>query len=238
MRLDVVLAEKMGVGTRTKAQNLIKMQLVKVNGNVITKCGYEVDDSDAIEVLSDYSASLGSYKLLKAIDEFKPNIENKVCLDLGASNGGFTDVLLKNNAKRVYALDIGPCALPEYLKNDSRVTVKDNTNARYVTKKDFDENIDFIVIDLSFISLKLILPTAYAVLKKDGYIIALIKPQFELEKNKLTKSGIVKSDKLRETAKEGIIEFALALGFTVSGVTETPRLFDNKNVEYLVYLKK
>ena len=109
---------------------------------------------------------------------------------------------------------------------------------KWIESYEVDDEIDLIVADLSFISEKTVLPVFKTLLKENGHMIILIKPQFELEKNKLTKSGIVKSDKLRETAKEGIIEFATALGFTVSGVTETPRLFDNKNVEYLVYLKK
>ena len=238
MRLDVQISQKYPQITRTHAKNLIELGYVSVNGKISNKPSQCVTDNDEITVVEDYSASLGSIKLQKAIEEFNPIINGKVCLDLGAANGGFTEVLLKNGAQKVIALDVGECALPESLKNHPKVIVKDRTNARFIEKKMFDENVDLITGDLSFISLKLILPVAYAVLEKGGYGIFLIKPQFESERKNISKSGVIKDRKIHKKVVEDIKSFAEMLGFCCMGITEAPHPFANKNLEFLIYLCK
>lgn len=238
MRLDLYLFNNGLTDSRTHAQNLIKINSVVVNGKVCNKASLDVVEGDIVEIVSDYGSSLGSLKLEKAFEDFGCNVDGKVCLDIGASNGGFTSVLLKNGAKNVYALDVGECALPKELVEDSRVIVKDNCNARYIDRNTFDLDIDFVVIDVSFISLRLILPVVAGILDEGKEVVALVKPQFELDKRSLTKSGIVKSVKLQEKALGDIVGFAGEIGFSVLGKSEAPHPFKDKNQEYLVYLKK
>lgn len=238
MRLDVYLTEKKLVETRTRSKNLITLGNVEVNGKIVKKASFPVTDEDNVSVLANYAASLGSLKLEKAIVDFQPNIKNMVCLDMGAANGGFTEILLQNGARKIFALDIGECALPDYLLSDKRVIVFDKTNARYVTKETFPDPIDFIVGDLSFISLKLILPVAYLLLPEKGECIFLLKPQFETEKKNLPKSGIIKDEKIRKKIINEIKTFAVDLGFTIKGISDAPHPFEEKNQEYLLYLCK
>ena len=238
MRLDLFLSENNFAETRTRAKNLIELGRVTVNDTVCLKPSYSVTESDKICITEDYHASLGGLKLEKAFADFQPNIDNKVCLDLGAANGGFTEILLNNSAGTVYALDIGVCALPARLIADKRVKVMEKTNARYIKKNDFDNNIDFISGDLSFISLKYILPVAYAILEYGGTAVFLIKPQFELNKKLLPKSGIVKDEKTRLKIVNDIKKFATELGFSGIKTTEAPHPFIDKNQEYLLYLEK
>lgn len=236
MRLDLFLTQNNLAETRTRAKNLIELERVFVNGKIVTKASYDVDISDKIVISENYDASLGSLKLSKAISEFNPTINDLVCLDVGASNGGFTEILLKNGASIVYALDIGECALPDRLKNDPRVIVKDRTNARYITKDDFKHDIVLCSVDVSFISLKLILPALKDTLSSNGEVIALIKPQFELDKKTLPKSGIIKNPTLQQKVIDDICSFAKNLGFLVKGVTTAPHPFKDKNQEYLIHL--
>ena len=236
MRLDVFLTQNNYVETRTRAKNLIELERVFVNNKAITKASFDVTESDKIEISEDYDASLGSLKLTKAIEDFHLDINNKTCLDVGASNGGFTEILLKNGASIVYALDIGECALPDRLKNDPRVIVKDRTNARYITKGDFDHDINLCSVDVSFISLKLILPALKDTLGSNGEVIALIKPQFELDKKVLPKSGVIKNPTLQQKVIDDISLFSKNLGFHVKGVTTAPHPFKDKNQEYLIHL--
>lgn len=237
MRLDIFLVEKGLAETRTKAKNLIELGQVTVNNKQVDKPSFSINGEEKINIHQSYKSSLGSIKLQKAIDEFKPQIFQKTCLDLGASNGGFTHILLENGAKTVYALDIGECALQEEIQNDPRVIVKDRTNARYISKSNFSEKIDFITGDLSFISLKLILPVVYEILEH-GAGIFLIKPQFETEKKFLPKSGIIHDRKMREKIVTDIVEFSKNLGFKILGIIEAPHPFINKNQEYLLYVSK
>ncbi len=237
-RIDKLMADMGLADTRTRAQNLIALGVVTVNGNTVNKPSFLVEENAEIVVNENYEASLGGIKLKEAIEKFNIKVKNKVCLDIGAANGGFTEVLLNNGAKKVFALDVGDCALPEYLKNNDRVIIKDRTNARYITKENFSAELEFCVIDVSFISLKLILPTVYSILAEKGEVIALIKPQFECGKNNLTKSGIVKSEKIRCEVVSDIISFAKSINFLHKGVIAAPRPFQNKNQEYLLYLCK
>lgn len=237
MRLDNYLYSNNLTVSRSKAKNLIEMGFVSVNGKIIKKSGFEVKDSDKITVLQDNFASVGSFKLQKALSEFNLCVENLVCLDVGASNGGFTEVLIKANANKVYALDVGECALPDYLKNDGKVIIKDKINARYASFEDIGEKVDLIVIDVSFISLKLIIPNIKQFLKENGYIIALIKPQFEGKKTDLNKKGIVKSVQKIQSIVNDISEFCQQIGFKVIDKVQTPLLFQDKNIEWLIFMQ-
>lgn len=238
MRIDAYLFSSGITKSRTYSSQLIKDGLVYVNGKQCIKPSFEVDDSFDISIAEhEEFASAGSKKLVKAFNDFNLDIENLICMDIGASNGGFTDVLLKFGAKKVYAVDVAECALPQIIKEDKRVIVKDNLNARYLTEKDIGEKIDFATVDVSFISLKLILPSVCSVLKDNGECVALVKPQFELNKKALTKNGIVKSDNLRKEALSSILNYLPIVGFTLKGITEAPRV-EGKNFEFLIYIQK
>ncbi len=239
MRIDLYLTEIGLSRSRTHAQNLIKLGKVVANGSIVTKPSLEVDESTVITVdEKDDFASLGGIKLQKALQTFKIDVKNKVCLDVGASNGGFTDVLLRGGAKKVFALDIGECALPSEMVEDERVVVKDRLNARYLTFEDIGLKIDVITVDVSFISLTLILPALTQFLDEKSVIIALIKPQFEVGKSMLTKTGIVKSQKAVNQAIDKIVAFAKQLNLKAEKVIEAPHPFENKNLEYLICLHK
>lgn len=238
MRLDVYLSEQKIVATRNVAKNLIELGKVLVNGKAILKPAYFVDPTDEITVTDIYDASLGSIKLEKAFDTFPITVQNKTCVDLGAANGGFCAILLKNGAKKIYALDIGECALTAALLNDQRIIPMPETNARFISEANFNDSIDFITCDVSFISLKLILPAAYRSLAPNGEGIFLIKPQFETDKKHLPKSGILHDAKQRAEIVSEIEHFAHKIGFIVKGCVEAPHPFANKNQEYLLYLCK
>ncbi|MDE6614907.1 MAG: TlyA family RNA methyltransferase [Clostridia bacterium] len=237
MRLDVYLSKTLNV-TRAKAQHMIDNSFVQVDGKIITKSAYDVNDSTDIIILDTFKfSSLGGDKLYKALIDFNYDLTGKTCVDIGASNGGFTDCMLKNGAKKVYAVDVGECAFDNVLKSDSRVIIKDRTNARYINVDTFGESMDFACIDVSFISLKLILPAVYNVLKDGGDIIALIKPQFEAGSKYLSKKGIVTNEKVREQVCEDIKNFAISLGLKYVNITTAP-IKPNKNVEFLIFLYK
>lgn len=237
MRIDLYLADSGAVSSRTRAANLIDLGRVTVNGKVVTKASLDVCDEDSIIITEDYEASLGGLKLKEGLEKFGVSCKDKICMDVGASNGGFTDVLLKNGAKTVYAIDVGECALPSSLAEDKRVAVMDKTNARYLEKDKFAVLPNFAVIDVSFISLKLILPSVRSVMTQNGEIIALIKPQFECEKRDLSKKGILTDKKKRDKILSEMKNFCQNSGFIVAGLIPAPHPFDNKNQEYLIYLK-
>lgn len=239
MRLDLYLYHNGFARSRTHASNLVKLRKVKLNGVVVSKVSVEVLPETKIEVSqTDNFVSLGGIKLQKAFDAFGIDIHGKEAIDIGASNGGFTDVLLKNHAKKVYAVDVGDCALPAEFISDSRVVVKDRLNARYITFEDIGVTVDLIVVDVSFISLKLMIPPLLQFMKPNTELVALIKPQFEAGKKALTKSGILTSKKTALKVIEELSNFIIALGLCVIGVTEAPRPFPDKNQEYLIYCRK
>lgn len=238
-RIDVMLAESGLARSRTHARNLIELGKVSVNGIIVSKPATEVSADDLLTVdSSDDFASLGGLKLQKALEHYKTDVKNKACIDIGASNGGFTDVLIKRGAERVYAVDIGECALPPELQNNSHVVVRDKLNARYLSFEDIGITADIITIDVSFISLTLILPAMLQFMHSGSVVIALIKPQFEVGKNNLTKTGIVKSKKVATNAVERVLSFAKELGLRAEGYIEAPHPFENKNQEYLTLLHK
>ena len=235
MRLDKFLLQNFDLRSRTYAENLVLTGCVKINGAVATKPSLNVSDKDIIEISDDGYASQGAYKLEEAFLKFDLSVENKICADIGCSNGGFTDCLLRRGAQKVFAVDVAECALSDGLKNDSRVQFI-RANARELPA-DFP-TVDFVCSDVSFISLKLVLPEIFRILKVGGEAAVLVKPQFELDKSALGKSGIVNSDKLRLRALEGVKSFAISLGFSIKNTATSPVRYQNKNIEYLLYLQK
>lgn len=237
MRLDNYLVSELGVETRSKALNLIKMGRVKVNGLIADKAGLEVGNK-SVELLQKMEyPSMGAYKLIKAIDEFNVSVKGVIACDIGASNGGFSAVLLERGAEKVYAVDVGECALPQELVDDSRIVIKDRTNARSLTAETLGEIVDFVTADVSFISLTSILQNISSILKVGGQAIILVKPQFEVGAKHLNKKGIVKDNKARENALKVVIESAKSYGLTTLSYTTAP-IYENKNIEYLLNLTK
>ena len=235
-RLDVALVERGLVDSRAKAQSLIMARRILVNGQHLDKAGANVGDDDlvAIEALEHPWVGRGGMKLAHALREFGIRVEGKTCADIGASTGGFTDVMLKNGARKVYAIDVGYGQLDVSLRNDPRVISREKVNARYLDASSFDEPIDFVSIDVSFISLKLILPAVATFLS--GELVALIKPQFEVGKRDVGKGGIVRDEAKRNEAVQSVVAFARETGFEVKGVIESPVRGAEGNVEYLVFL--
>jgi 23S rRNA (cytidine1920-2'-O)/16S rRNA (cytidine1409-2'-O)-methyltransferase len=236
MRIDAYIQKKFNLKSRTYAQQLVETGCVFLNGKVVLKASAEVSENASVEIVSnDNYASQGAYKLERAFSEFKPNVRSKITADIGCSNGGFTDVLLRNGAEKVYAVDVAECALPQVLLDSGKVEFV-RANARSLP--DCIRDVDFVCSDLSFISIKLVLGEIYRILKDGGESIVLVKPQFELDKRALNKKGIVISQKNRETALNSVKDAAIAAGFSVLGETVSPIRFKNKNIEFLLYLKK
>lgn len=235
MRLDKYILEKFSLRSRTYAENLIKTNQVAVNGEICLKPSFDVGDGDEVSIHDDNYASQGAYKLEKAFFEFHLDVKDKICLDLGCSNGGFTECLVRFGAKKVVAVDVGECVLPKSLTSLNFVEFV-RANARDLPMA--DNTFDFVSGDLSFISLKYVLGEVYRVLRAGGECVVLIKPQFELDKSALNKSGIVKTEKLRLSALNAVKNYALSLNFTVLGECVSPVRYEDKNVEYLLHLKK
>lgn len=235
MRIDKFLSERFN--SRSKAAEAISKKLVLVNGKPVS-ASYEVKDSDEIEILKagESFVSAGGYKLSKAIKDFGFEVNGKVFADVGASTGGFTDCLLQNGAKKVYCIDVGESQLDKSLLCD-RVKVIDNFNARNLNAELFEESIDAVVIDVSFISLTYILGAVADVLEDGKTVIALIKPQFECESRKVGKNGIVRDSKTHERIIVKICNFANSVGLAPQSITNAP-VYRDKNKEYLILLQK
>ena len=234
-RLDVALVERGLVDSRSKAQSLIMARRILVNGQFVDKAGANVaaDDEVSVAELEHPWVGRGGMKLAHALKMFDVNVDGKVCADIGASTGGFTDVMLKHGATKVYAIDVGYGQLDVSLRNDPRVVNREKVNARYLQRENFDEPIDFVSIDVSFISLKLILPAVAGFLC--GELVALIKPQFEVGKHEVGKGGIVRDDEKRQAAVDSVVEFARELGFDVKAVIPSPIKGAEGNVEFLMH---
>jgi 23S rRNA (cytidine1920-2'-O)/16S rRNA (cytidine1409-2'-O)-methyltransferase len=234
-RLDVTLVERGLVDTRSKAQSLIMARRVLVNGQFVDKAGATVANDDEVKVaeLEHPWVGRGGMKLAHALKEFAISVEGKVCADIGASTGGFTDVMLKSGAKRVYAIDVGYGQLDVSLRNDPRVINREKVNARYLQPENFDEPIEFVSIDVSFISLTHILPAVKGFLT--GEMVALIKPQFEVGKHEVGKGGIVRDEAKRQAAIDNVVAAAKEQGLEVKGVIESPVKGAEGNVEYLMH---
>ncbi|CCJ34582.1 TlyA family RNA methyltransferase [Caloramator australicus] len=239
-RIDVLLVHKGFFDTREKARKNIMAGLVFVDGVRVDKAGEKVDIDSEIEIKGNAIpyVSRGGLKLEKALLSFNINLKDKVTIDIGASTGGFTDCMLKKGAKKVFAIDVGYGQLAWDLRNDPRVVVMERTNIRYVKPEDLGEFADFASIDVSFISLKLVLPVVKGLLKDEGEIVALIKPQFEAGREKVGKKGVVRDpDVHREVIKE-IIDFAKSIDLTIKGLQFSPIKGPEGNIEYLLYLSK
>ncbi len=237
-RLDVILFNKGLFESREKAKAAIMAGLVFVDGELADKPGTTFSEDCAIEVKGKPIpyVSRGGLKLEKAVTEFKIDLKDLICVDVGASTGGFTDVMLKNAAKKVYSVDVGYGQLAWELRNDPRVICMERTNFRYVTKEQIREPVDFGSVDVAFISLKLILPPLKALLKPSGEVVCLIKPQFEAGRNKVGKKGVVKDPKVHEEVINSIIATSIDLGCTVAGLSFSPITGPEGNIEYLLYL--
>lgn len=236
MRIDKYIQDKFNLKSRTYAENLIKTGSVLLRGKVVTKSSLDVGENDDIEIVNDENyASQGAYKLEKAFDDFSLDVNGKNCADIGCSNGGFTDCLLRHGAKHVLAVDVADCALDAKLLESGKVDFL-KANARALPKN--LEKVDFLCSDVSFISLKYVLQSMFDLLKNSGEAVVLVKPQFELDKSALTKSGIVSDEKLRKRAVESVKSYAISVGFEILDLSTSPIRYENKNVEYLLYLKK
>ena len=234
-RLDLALVERGLVETRSKAQALIMARRVTVNDQYVDKPGAQVASDDELRVveLEHPWVGRGGMKLAGALKDFNISVSGKTCADIGASTGGFTDVMLKSGATKVYAIDVGYGQLDQSLRNDPRVINREKVNARFLSEESFDEPIEFVSIDVSFISLKLILPAVTTFLR--GELVALIKPQFEVGKADVGKGGIVRDEVKRREAVDSVVQFAKENGFDVRGVIESPVKGAEGNVEYLMY---
>ena len=239
-RLDVLLVEQGLQESRQKAQATIMAGIVYVNNQKVDKPGTAVPNDAHIEVRGKTLryVSRGGLKLEKAMAAFPITLEGKICADIGASTGGFTDCMLQNGAARVYAVDVGYGQLDWKLRSDPRVVCLERTNARYLTHEEIPEALDFASIDVSFISLKLIFPALYGLLREDGEIACLIKPQFEAGREKVGKKGVVRDPKVHLEVLENFLIHAKENNFTVLGITYSPIRGPEGNIEYLGYLKK
>lgn len=240
MRLDVYLVEKSLVDSRTDAKNFIIAGAVCVNDKVIKKPAFEVvgDENISVDKSGKRFVSRGGLKLEAALDAFGIDVTGALAIDVGASSGGFTDCLLKRGASHVIAVDSGSGQMVESLRSDLRVTVIENFNARYMSRDDFDYIPSLAVMDVSFISAKLIFPAVAGLLSDGGRFVCLIKPQFEVGRGGLNKKGIVKNADLRSKAAKDVVECAACLGFELLGMIESPIVGGDGNIEYLAYFRK
>lgn len=240
MRADSFLFENGYTKSRQFAKNLIIEGRLLINGKQCNKPSLDISPSDTIEIIGENPKYVGrgGIKLETAINEFKISLQDYTCIDIGASTGGFTDCMLQNGAKKIYAVDVGHDQLDKKLLLDKRVINLENTNIRDVDITTFDNSpVDFISVDVSFISLKLILPKVREFLKSNGEAVTLIKPQFEAGKSNLNKHGIVKSDKVRMMVVNDITTFAQSIGFTILGVCPSSITGSKGNLEFLMYIR-
>lgn len=238
-RLDTFLVKNGYFETRERAQKNINAGNVFVANKKVLKCGEKISPEAKIEIVGEAIpyVSRGGLKLEKAIKEFGLKLDCVIAMDVGASTGGFTDCMLKNNAAKVFAVDVGSNQLANELRNDARVISLEKTNIRDVKSSDIGVQINFLTIDVSFISLKLVLPAVKELLSVNGEIIALIKPQFEAGKNRIGKNGVVKDYKVHRAVVNEVISYALDIGYEFKGLTFSPVKGPEGNIEYLVYLK-
>lgn len=240
VRLDALLVEKGYASSRERAKRRIMAGEVLVNGQKIDKAGANVKEDAEIRLLGHDLpyVSRGGLKLEKAIKEFGVTLTGKTAADIGASTGGFTDCMLQNGAVRVYAIDVGYGQLAWKLRTDDRVVNMERTNIRNVTPEDIGEPLNFASIDVAFISLEKVLPVAYTLLKADGEVLALIKPQFEAGRENVGKKGVVRDPRIHEEVIDRVTIFARSLGFVPAALTYSPVKGPEGNIEYLIDLSK
>ena len=237
-RLDVLLTERMFAETRSKAQAIIMSGNVYVNGQKADKPGISYEETVEIEVKGAVCpyVSRGGLKLEKALRDFGVKPEGYVCSDSGASTGGFTDCLLQQGAKKVFAIDVGYGQLDWKIRSNERVVVMERTNIRYVTPEQLGETLDLSVIDVSFIGLEIVLPTIKTLLKPTGQVLCLIKPQFEAGKENVGKKGVVRDPKIHKMVLDNFVNLANSLGFRILGLTFSPVKGPEGNIEFLGHL--
>ena len=237
-RLDVLLVERLYAETRSKAQAIIMSGNVYVNGQKADKPGTSFEETVEIEVRGAVCpyVSRGGLKLEKALRDFGVKPEGFVCSDSGASTGGFTDCLLQQGAKKVFAIDVGYGQLDWKIRNDERVVVMERTNIRNVTPEDLGEPLDLSVIDVSFIGLEIVLPAVKNLLKPTGQVLCLIKPQFEAGKENVGKKGVVRDPKIHKMVLDNFVNLAKSLNFDILGLTFSPVKGPEGNIEFLGHL--
>ena len=239
-RLDVLLVKRNLAESREKAKALIMSGIVYVNGQKEDKAGTTFEETAPIEVRGSTLkyVSRGGLKLEKAMDRFGVRLDGKICMDVGASTGGFTDCMLQNGAVKVYSVDVGHGQLAWKLRNDERVVCMEKTNIRYVTPEDIADPIGFASIDVSFISLTKVLGPVKALLEDNGQIVCLIKPQFEAGGEKVGKKGVVREPAVHLEVIDMVIDYALSIGFEALNLEFSPIKGPEGNIEYLLYLQK
>ena len=239
-RIDVEMVNKGLVESREKAKALIMAGIVYADNQKILKAGDKIKETANIEIRGQKLpfVSRGGLKLDKAIKVFALDMHDLVCMDIGASTGGFTDCMLQNGAKKVYAVDVGYGQLAWKLRSDDRVVNMERTNIRYIDFELIEDVIDFISIDVAFISLKLVLPVAFELLKNGGSIVALVKPQFEAGREEVGKKGVVRDAKIHKKVIDEIINFSLHSGFCVDALDFSPIKGPEGNIEFLLKLSK
>ena len=239
-RLDVLLVKRGLMPSREKAKAVIMAGEVFVDNQREDKAGSTFDEKQEIVVKGKTLkyVSRGGLKLEKAMNNFDIVLKDKVCMDVGASTGGFTDCMLQNGAVKVYSVDVGHGQLDWKLRNDERVVCMERTNMRYMTEEDIDEKASFVSIDVSFISLTKILPAVYRILNMGGEVVALIKPQFEAGREKVGKKGVVRDPKVHEEVIEKICDFASSNGFELLHLDYSPIKGPEGNIEYLLHMRK
>ena len=243
-RLDTLLVKRDFFSSREKAKAAIIGENIRICNMLETKPGKTFDEdtlsNDMIELVGETLkyVSRGGLKLEKAIETFTIDLSDKICMDIGASTGGFTDCMLQNGAGKVYSVDVGHDQLDKKLLDDSRVINMEGVNFRYIGESDVPEKLDFASVDVSFISLLMILPPALPLLKDDGQMVCLIKPQFEAGRENVGKKGVVKDRKIHISVIGGIADNAQAFGFKVLGISFSPVRGPEGNIEYLIYLGK
>ena len=239
-RADVILFEKGLVESREKGKRIIMEGSVFIGDSRVDKPGekYSLDVDMRIRSNPLKYVSRGGLKLEKAMKAFDLDLQDTVCMDMGASTGGFTDCMLQSGANKVYSVDVGYGQLDWKLRSDPRVVVRERTNIRHMDTDTIPDRMDFISIDVSFISLRLILPVAYRLLKEDGAVVALVKPQFEAGREKVGKKGIVRERSTHREVVDNVIAFSREIGFYPHGLTFSPITGTTGNIEFLLLLKK
>ena len=239
-RLDIVLVNRGFAESRSKAATMIMEGNVFVKGNREDKAGTKIDEDAPIEIKGQTLkyVSRGGLKLEKAMANFDITLDGMVCMDIGASTGGFTDCMLQNGAKKVYSVDVGYGQFAWKLRQDERVVCMEKTNIRYVTPDQLDDMLDFASVDVSFISLTKVLGPAFALLTDVGEMVCLIKPQFEAGKEKVGKKGVVRDPAVHIEVIEKVLDFATELGFEICHLDYSPIKGPEGNIEYLVHISK
>ena len=239
-RLDVLLVEKGLFESREKAQKFIMAGEIFVDGMRVDKCGEKIKKTAVIEFRGEGMkyVSRGGYKLEKAMKAFDIDLNNKVCMDIGASTGGFTDCMLQNGAIKVFSIDVGYGQFAWKLRVDPRVTCMERTNVRYVKPEDLGELSDFASIDVSFISLQKVVPVVATLLNDKGIIVALIKPQFEAGREKVGKKGVVREKSTHKEVITKIVDFVKIQNLNILGLSFSPIKGPEGNIEYLIYMTK